>query len=276
VRVARGWSGLGAGGACEVAASGCDGRRGGVCLLRAAVRREERWAWALLGLGVSAWVGGELYFTVVLWSDKSPPVPSPADAGYLLLPPLVFAGLIVLARSRIRGLPKTLWVDGLTAGLAAGAVSAVVVFEPILKVLGGKSLAVATNLSYPIADLLMLGLVCGLLVVGGRRLDRRFGILAVGIVCFWASDTVYLVKAAHGTWVAGGPYDQGWWAIAVCFAAAAWTKPRRRAAEVPLRKHVPARASVFRAGHAAESATLPSLRELRHCPQHSPAGAVTR
>lgn len=203
----------------------------GLCLLRAVMRREERWAWLLLGLGVSAWVAGELYFTVVLWSDASPPVPSPADAGYLALPPLVFAGLILLARSRIRGLPKTLWVDGLTAGLAAGAVSAAVVFEPILKALGGKSLAIATNLSYPIADLLMLGLVCGLLVVGGRRLDRRFGILAVGILCFWASDTIYLVKAAQGTWVSGGPYDQGWWAIAICFAAAAWTKPRGRAAD---------------------------------------------
>src|SRR5436305_14840435 len=81
----------------------------GLCLLRAAVRREERLAWLLLGLGVAAWTAGELYFTAVLWSDSSPPVPSPADAGYLSLPPLVFAGLVVLARSRFRGLPKTLW-----------------------------------------------------------------------------------------------------------------------------------------------------------------------
>ena len=34
---------------------------------------------------------GETYFTAVLWSDASPPVPSLADAGYLSLPPLVFA-----------------------------------------------------------------------------------------------------------------------------------------------------------------------------------------
>jgi two-component system, cell cycle response regulator len=201
-----------------------------LCLLRATLRRDERWAWLLLGLGVSAWVAGEFYFTAVLWSDASPPVPSPADVGYLSLPPLVFAGLVMLARSRIRGLPKTLWVDGLTAGLAAGAVSAAVVFKPILHALGGSHAAIATNLSYPVADLLLLGLICGLLAVGGRRFDRRFGILAVGIVCFWASDTIYLIKAAQGTWVSGGPYDPGWWAIAVSFAAAAWTRPGRRAA----------------------------------------------
>jgi two-component system cell cycle response regulator len=208
------------------------GTGAGLCLLRAAARREERWAWLLLGLGVTAWVAGELYFTAVLWSDAAPPVPSPADAGYLLLPPLVFAGLVVLARSRIRGLPRTLWVDGVTAGLAVGAVSAAVVFKPVLKALGGDQLAIATNLSYPVADLLLLGLICGLLAVGGRRFDRRFGILAAGILCFWASDTLYLVKAAEGTWQSGGPYDPGWWMIAVCFAAAAWTEPRGRATAV--------------------------------------------
>jgi hypothetical protein len=83
----------------------------------------------------------------------SPPVPSLADAGYLSLPPLVFAGLVLLARSRIRGPPNTLWVDGVTAGLAVGAVSAALVFKPVLAALGGRAPAVATNLSYPIADL---------------------------------------------------------------------------------------------------------------------------
>jgi diguanylate cyclase (GGDEF)-like protein len=204
----------------------------GLILLRAVRRREERWAWALLGLGVLAWVLGELYFTVVLWSDASPPVPSPADVGYLLLPPLVFGGLVLLARSRIRGLPATLWVDGVTAGLAAGAISAAAVFEPIFRALGGRPISIATNLSYPIADLLLLGLICGLLAMGGWRLDRRLAIIALGIFCFWASDTIYLIKAAEGTWVSGGPYDPGWWTIAVCIAIAAWTEPHGRGADL--------------------------------------------
>jgi two-component system cell cycle response regulator len=199
-----------------------------LCLLRAATRREERLAWLLLGLGVSAWVFGETYFTAVLWSDASPPVPSPADAGYLALPPLVFVGLLTLARSRVRDLSPTLWVDAITAGLTAGALSAAIVFGPILQSVSGFNLAVITNLSYPVSDLLMLGLICGLLAIGGRRLDRRFVILAFGIVCFWASDSVYLVKAAAGTWVSGGPYDPGWWMISVCVAAAAWTDPSGR------------------------------------------------
>ena len=200
-----------------------------LCLIRAAVRPRERAAWLLIGLGVLAWAVGELYFTAVLWSDAAPPVPSPADGGYLSLPPLIFVGLMLLARSRIKGLPKTIWADGVTAGLAAGALSAAIVFKPVLAAVSGDDLSVATNLSYPIMDLIMLGFIAGVLAVGGWRVDRRFGVIAAGVICFWAADTIYLIKAAQGTWASGGPYDPGWWTIAVCCATAAWMQPRGRA-----------------------------------------------
>jgi diguanylate cyclase (GGDEF)-like protein len=203
---------------------------GTLCLARGAARRRERAAWLLIGLGVLAWTFGELYFTMVLWSDSAPPVPSPADGGYLSLPPLIFVGLILLARSRIKDLPKTIWADGVTAGLAAGALSAAIVFKPVLAAVTGNSLSVATNLSYPIMDLIMLGFIVGVLAVGGWRVDRRFGVIAAGVMCFWTADTIYLIKAAEGTWVSGGPYDPGWWTIAVCCATAAWMQPRGRAA----------------------------------------------
>ena len=63
----------------------------------------------------------------------------------------------------------------------------------------------ATNLSYPIMDLILLGFVAGVLAVGGWRVDRRFGVIAAGVMCFWTADTIYLIKAAEGTWVSGGP-----------------------------------------------------------------------
>ena len=206
----------------------------GLCFARAVARREERAAWILFGLGALSWTLGELYFTAVLWNDSSPPVPSLADAGYLLLPPLVFAGVVALARSRLRELPRMLLVDGVIAGLAVGAVSSAIVFAPVLQSLHGISISVATNLAYPVLDLMMLGLIGGLLAVGGPVMDRRLAIIALGVLCFWTSDTVYLVKVAHGTWVSGGPYDPGWWTIAECLAIAAWlpARVRRRAGEI--------------------------------------------
>src|ERR671914_2845172 len=72
-----------------------------VCLARVpTVRGPERLAWALIGAGVLAWAFGEIYYTAVLWTDPAPPVPSLADAGYLLFPPLTLAGALVLLRVR--------------------------------------------------------------------------------------------------------------------------------------------------------------------------------
>jgi two-component system cell cycle response regulator len=76
-----------------------------------------------------------------------------------------------------------------------------------------------------VADLIMLGVLIGLLAIGGRRVDRRLAVLAFGVLCFWASDTIYLIKDAAGTWVSGGPFDPGWWTIAECVAIAAWMDP---------------------------------------------------
>ena len=68
----------------------------GICLARGVLVARERAAWLLIGAGVTAWTLGEIYYTAVLWYDSSPPIPSPADAGYLLFPPLALTGMLVL------------------------------------------------------------------------------------------------------------------------------------------------------------------------------------
>ena len=75
------------------------------CLLRAGLVRRERLAWALLGVGLLLYTGGEIYYSAVLSGQASVPIPSPADAGYLAFYPLAYAGLIVLLRTRIGAFP---------------------------------------------------------------------------------------------------------------------------------------------------------------------------
>src|SRR3954451_8406790 len=96
-----------------------------LCLARGVVVRSERAAWLLIGAGVLAWTLGEVYYTVVLWDESSPPIPSPAASGEkspppppspataasLLSPPLTFTGMLVLLRSRASIKPALL-VDG--------------------------------------------------------------------------------------------------------------------------------------------------------------------
>jgi len=197
----------------------------GLCVARAVIRRGERAAWALIGLALVSWIAGEAYFTQVLWDDSQPPVPSWADAGYLGLPPLLFCGLVLLLRARIRGLPRTLWVDGITAALAAGALSAAIVVQAVLGSAAGGWLAVATNLVYPLADLVLVGVIAGGLSSSGWRVDRTFGLIVCAVLSFWLADSVYLVQVARGTWASGGPIELGWWGAALLMATAAWQPP---------------------------------------------------
>src|SRR6478735_1408990 len=46
------------------------------CLLRAALVRRERLAWALLGVGLLLYAGGEIYYAAVLAGQATVPIPS--------------------------------------------------------------------------------------------------------------------------------------------------------------------------------------------------------
>ena len=126
---------------------------GVLCLGGAWQARREQTAWLLIGIGVLAWALGNLYYTVVLYDLEAPPIPSPADVGFLLFPVLAGAGVFALVRARTRDVPTTLWIDGAIAALAVTAVSAAIIFQTAFDNVSGKPVEVATTLAYPVADL---------------------------------------------------------------------------------------------------------------------------
>jgi two-component system, cell cycle response regulator len=193
-----------------------------LCLARAASAGRESRGWLLVALGIATWTAGEIYYTQVLWDAEEIPVPSAADVGYLLLCPLWFAGFAIVARHRVRGTVKTVWMDGLCAAFAVGAVGAALVFEPVANAAQGRPLAVATNLAYPIFDLVMVAMIVAVMTLRGWRFDRTFALLGAGVIAFWVADSVYLVQTANGTYTTGGPYDAGWWLGLVLISAAVW------------------------------------------------------
>jgi diguanylate cyclase (GGDEF)-like protein len=197
-----------------------------LCLARAVrTTGTERTACALIGAGATLWALGDAYFMYALSGLDEIPVPSPADAGYLLFYPLVFAGLLVLVRARSANVPRTLWLDGLTAGLAVGAVSAAIVLQAVLGDSGDGFWSVATNLAYPIGDLVLAGLVFTALGLRGWRLDRTWTLLGLALIGFWIADSVYLVTVYNGTYSDPGPFDIGWTVSLALLAAAAWQPP---------------------------------------------------
>jgi two-component system, cell cycle response regulator len=202
------------------------------CLLRAALVRQERPAWALLGVALLIWTGGEIYYEAILATQASVPVPSPADAGYLLFYPIAYAGLILLARGRIATFSAARCLDGIIVGAAVAALATALVAQPIIdaSTATGDTLAVATNLAYPVCDLALLSLVLTAAALDGWRLNRRWATLGAGLVVLALSDIAYLLQVADGTYVEGGLLDAAWPLGALLLAASAWIKPPRRRA----------------------------------------------
>src|SRR6185295_13085862 len=196
------------------------------CLLRAALIRRERVAWTLLGAGLLLYTGGEIYYAAVLAGRASVPIPSLADGGYLAFYPLAYAALVALMRARIGAFPVARWLDGAIVGSAAAALAAAFALGPIIDASSeGQTLAIATNLAYPIADLTLLTMVATAASFTGWRPGRSWAVLGAGLLLLAVSDGVYLLQAAKGTYVEGTILDAGWPFGVLLVAGAAWIEP---------------------------------------------------
>jgi hypothetical protein len=102
-----------------------------LCVARAALVRSERVAWALMGLALASWAGGELYWTVVLADVAEPPFPSVADALWLGFLPAAYLAVVLLVRQRIPHVDSRLWLDRVIGALTVGALSAAIVFAAV-------------------------------------------------------------------------------------------------------------------------------------------------
>ena len=195
---------------------------GGGCLARAILDRAERLPWLLLSAALLLWTVGDLYYYFFLSGAETVPIPSVADGFYLVFYPLSYAALGLLLRARMRGFQGNLWLDGLIAALSVAALGAAIVFDEVLSTTGGNSLMVATNLAYPLADLLLLSLVVAMFALTGWRFDGTWAFVAAGFAVFAVADTAYLYETALGRYVEGGMLDVGWPAGLVLIACAAW------------------------------------------------------
>jgi two-component system, cell cycle response regulator len=97
------------------------------------------------------------------------------------------------------------------------------VFDAVLESAEGGAIAVGTNLSYPIADVVMLGLVVGVLAMTGWRRAGAWSWIAGGLAMFALADSLYFYGIAIGTYEEGVIYDAGWPAAVLLLAYGAWT-----------------------------------------------------
>jgi len=193
---------------------------------RGVLLRQDRLAWLLIGAGCVAWTAGDLYWWRVLSEMEEPPVPSVADGLYLAFHPLAYAGLVLLLRGRVQGVRVAQWLDGVAGALCIAAVGAALVLPPVLAAAEGSAAAVAVNLAYPLADLLVLALLAGMLVLTGGRPGGGWAGMAAGCAVFAVADAVYLYRVATDSYTEGTVTDALWPAALVLIGVAAWCPPR--------------------------------------------------
>jgi two-component system, cell cycle response regulator len=177
-------------------------------VVRAIRVRNERLAWSFIGAGLTLWGIGNVYYLFFL-SDPVP-IPSAADAMWIVFYLLSYTGLILLMRERISEFRPSGWLDGMIGATAIAAVATAIVFDAVLGAVGGSKWAVATNLTYPLADGVLIALVVVVLAVSGWFAGRAWAMIAFGFAVFAVSDSTYLYQSARGTYVTGHLVDVGW------------------------------------------------------------------
>jgi diguanylate cyclase (GGDEF)-like protein len=195
------------------------------CLARAVFVRAERSAWFFIGAALVATTCGDILYD--FWYGGNPPFPSAADIGYLAFYPLLFVGIALLLRRRVSTFSASLWLDGLVAAAAAGALGSSVLVEVVVNSTHGSRLVVLTNLAYPIGDVLLLALIVFVFSVTRWRPGRAWALIAAGLLLNAVGDGIYLYQVAVGTYAEGTYLDLAWPLSLVLVALAAWQRPGR-------------------------------------------------
>jgi diguanylate cyclase (GGDEF)-like protein len=178
--------------------------------LRAVLRRQDRPAWACLAVGMASYTAGNIYYFVAQRDLPVVPIPSLADYLWVAFYPCAYLFVLLLVRRHIARFRLSVWLDGAVAGLGAAALAAAAVFGVVVTDTSGSPATVATNLAYPLGDLVLLTLIVGVFALAGWRADAMWWLAGTGMVAFAAADAVYLFDASRNAYHPGTWLDLMW------------------------------------------------------------------
>jgi diguanylate cyclase (GGDEF)-like protein len=197
-------------------------------LLRARDSSILRTAWLALAGGVFLNDVGNMVY--LLHDQNLHPIPSPApsDVPYLLSYVGFAIGVTLITQRSFGTRIPSARLDGAIAGIAAGAVAAMVWFDSVLQV-SGNPMQVAVGMSYPLMDLALLMLLVAGLSPMRFRPNVPTMALTLGIVWFLVGDVIFLNQIASNTYAPDTLLDATWLVGIWLMAVAAWPRPDRRA-----------------------------------------------
>jgi diguanylate cyclase (GGDEF)-like protein len=190
--------------------------------LRAVFVPGHRWGWAVMALALWLYVAAEFVWLAFIGNDPNAPYPSIADYLWLSFYPAAYVALVLLFRSRFTGITPGLWIDGLTAALAAAALGSAVLVEEVLQITEGPTSTVVTGLAYPLGDVVLLSLAIAAFSLTAWRPGRVWWLIGLSLLVFAVGDSIYLYLSAKGRYVEGQLLDVAWPAALLFMAVAAW------------------------------------------------------
>ncbi len=203
----------------------------GVVAIVAGIRAHKpraRAAWWLFAAGQFLFFSGDVY----TYSNPNAPFPSPGDALYLAVYPVLMAGLFVLVKRRNPRRDPAALVDALILTIGIGLLAWVFLIAPNIHLTDISWMGKAVSIAYPLGDVLLLAAAIRLAVDAGKRAPA-FYLLAGSIVCLLATDSAYNLALLKGTYNHSQLiYDLGWMMYYILWGAAA-LHPSMRVLEEP-------------------------------------------
>jgi diguanylate cyclase (GGDEF)-like protein/PAS domain S-box-containing protein len=198
----------------------------------AVYRPRARAAWLLFAAGQFLFFSGDVYtYSYPKLTGADVPFPSPGDGLYLLVYPVLMAGVFLLVRRRNPDGDRAGVIESsiLTVGIAL--LSWVFLVAPNIHLSGLSTFATAVSVAYPLGDVLLLAGAVRLAVDMGKRAPA-FYLLVGSIVCLLTTDSVYTKLLLDNTYTHQLWLDTGWIMYYLLWGAAA-LHPSMRTLEEP-------------------------------------------
>ncbi len=161
------------------------------------------WLWFAAGLG-SFLVADVIYYALDLMHPEGPPFPSIADPFYLMMYPLMIVGLTKMVRALSPGRDTASFIDAAVVGIAMFGTLWVLFVDTVFHTAENTTLALITQLAYPVMDVALLA-VAARLVVTAQLKHPPFAFIVGAIGSLAIADTAY------GVYNAAGNFDTGLW-----------------------------------------------------------------
>jgi diguanylate cyclase (GGDEF)-like protein/PAS domain S-box-containing protein len=195
-------------------------------------RPRARLAWWCFAAGLALFWLGDLYtYSYPKLFGADVPFPSPGDAIYLAVYPVLMFGLVLLVRRRNQRADGPAVVDSVIMTLGLSLVSGIVLIAPYIHDQTLSLIPKLVSIAYPMGDILLLAAGIRLAVDAGKR-RPAFYLLIASIVTLLATDFVYGIFTLDSTYDHQLWMDAGWIFFYLLWGAAALHPSMQELSEV--------------------------------------------